>query len=310
MLDDLLAFAACAVLGVQLQRHRADADRIRELLWRANFAVLIPLAATYALLSIELDRTLLAVVGCGVAAWWLTVLIGGAWARLVAPTRQVRGALWLVGALPNTGFVGFPLALLAFGTDGLRMAIVYDQVSLVVPMVVVATVIARRHADPDSARAVEQRSVLREALLSPPLLTVLALLALRIGFVREPVELDLLGEVIGVVVGPVGFLLLGLSLPLGGFTHRGREVLAATGAMLVRVAVAPAMVWVVSTSAGVDVPDVLYLLAALPTAFAALVLARVHDLEVEVVRLGLLVTTVVVMGTTLTWVAVTGGAAG
>lgn len=310
MLLDLLVFAACAAIGVQVQRRRPDADRLRSLLWRGNFALLLPLAATYAFLSIDLDAQLLAVVACGVTAWWSTVLVAGAYARVVAPTRQVRGALWLVGALPNTGFVGFPLALLAFGHDGLRMAIIYDQVSLVVPMVVVATVIARHHAAEPAATSAVDRSVMREALTSPPLLTVLVLVSLRLTVLREPIEVELLGRMIGIVVGPVGFLLLGMSLPLGGFVHRRREVLATIGAMLVRVVIAPAMVWVVSSIAGIEVPQVLYLLAALPTAFAALVVARLHDLEVEVVRLGLLGSTTVVMGATLAWVAWIGGGAG
>lgn len=309
MLLALLLLAAALVLGVQLQRRRPNADRVREFVWRCNFVVLIPLAAAYAFLSIELDRQLLGVIAIGVVAWWLTVLAAGGWARLVAPTRQTRGALWLVGAFPNTGFVGFPLAYLAFGTDGLRVAVIYDQVGLVVPMVVVATIIARRHADSPAPADVADRSVVREALTSPPLVTVLAMLAIRATIVRDPIELDVLGQAIAQVVGPVGFLLLGLSIPLGGFTHRAAEVGATMGAVLVRIALAPALVWMIATAAGIDVPPALYLCAALPSAFATIVIARLHDLEVDIVRLGLVTSTAVVVAGTVTWVAITGGGA-
>jgi predicted permease len=307
MLVDLILLAVALALGLQLQRRRADAGHLRERVWRFNYVVLIPLAAAYAFLSIELDRHLVGAIACGVVGWWLTVLAAGGWARLVAPTRPTRGALWLVGAFPNTGFVGFPLAYLAYGTDGLRVAVIYDQVSLVVPMVVVATIIARRHADTPAATDEVDRSVVREALTSPPLVTVLAMLALRATIVPDPIELDTLGHVIAHVVGPVGFLLLGLSIPLGGFTHRAWEVGATMGAVLVRIALAPAMVWVVATLAGIDVPRALYLCAGLPSAFATIVISRLHDLEVDIVRLGLVTSTAVVVTGTVTWVAITGG---
>jgi predicted permease len=304
MAIDLLVLAGFLVLGIELQRRRADADRIRERIWNVNYVVLIPIAAAYAFLTIHIDRTLVAVVACGVAGWWLTVLAAGGWSRLVAPTREARGALWLVGAFPNTGFVGFPLAYLAFGADGLRLAVVYDQVSLVVPMIVVATVIARRHARADVVADAADRSALREALTSPPLITVVAMLALRATLVPDPIELDLLGRAIALVIGPVGFLLLGLSIPLGGFTHRAGEVLATLGAVAVRVAVAPLLVLGVAWVVRVEVPHVLLLCAALPTAFMTIVISRLHDLEVEIVRLGLVISTTLVVAATIVLVAV------
>lgn len=295
----LLLFAAFALLGVQLQRRPDGADVLRARLWTLNYVLLIPLAATYAILSVELDRSVVEVVGVGVVAWWLTVVLAGAWARVATRDRSMRGATWLVGAFPNTGFVGFPLANLAYGPDGLRLAVIYDQVSLVVPAIVVGVLIARRYADPDAADASDDRSALRDALLSPPLLTVLALLALRLTIVPEPLELDWLGAGVGLVVGPVGFLLLGLSLPLDGFVHDRRELVATTGAVLVRVAAAPLVVLAVAALFGVDVPPALLLIAAMPTAFHALIVARVNGLDVGVLRLGIVLSSAIVIVATL-----------
>ncbi|MCW2922734.1 MAG: auxin permease family transport protein [Thermoleophilia bacterium] len=306
MLVDLLLFAVSGAIGLRLQL-RAGSARLRERLWSTNYVVLIPLAAAYAFLSIRLDRELLAVVACGVGAWWLTVLVAGGYAAVAARTRPRRGALWLVAAFPNTGFIGFPLANLAYGRDGLRLAVVYDQVSLVVPAIVVATVIAGHYAEPsgDDAGAVPGagatggvRAALREVASSPPLWTVLGLLVLRATVVHDPVQLDALGTVLGHVIGPVGFLLLGLSLPLGGFAHRWSEVAEVAGAAAVRIAFAPAALWLVARLGGADVPHSLYLIAAMPTAFHALVLARLHGLEAHTVRLGLLASSaIVVVGT-------------
>lgn len=308
MLVDLLLLAASLVLGLALQRRASRADQLRERLWGVNYVVLIPLAATYAFLGLDLDRELLGIMGCAVTAWWATVALAGLWARLAARSRPERGALWLVAAFPNTGFIGFPLADLAYGAEGLRYAIVYDQVSLLVPAIVVSTMIARRHASDPAATDDIHRSVVRQALASPPLLTVLALVSLRLTLLPEPVEVAWLGALAGAVVGPVGFLLLGLSLPLGGYVHDRRVVVATSGAVLVRIAVAPSLLWLVARLTGVDVPGALFLVAALPTAFHALVVARVHQLEVTLVRLGLVMSTALMVGGTVGWVALGGGA--
>jgi predicted permease len=303
MFVDLALFASFAALGVWLQRG-THGDALRGRLWTINYVLFIPLAATYAFLSLELDRHLLALVGCWVVAWWLTVALAGTVAAAATRDRTRRGALWMVGAFPNTGFIGFPLANLAYGTDGLRLAIVYDQVSLLVPAIVVSTLIARQHAGVTSrAMARPRRSLLREVLASPPLWTVLVLVALRVSLVPDPVHVGWLGTFVAHTVGPVGFLLLGLSIPLEGFVHDRIEVAQSSAAMLVRVAAAPALVWLVAHVAGVDVLRSLYLIAAMPTAFHALVLSRLHDLEVAIVRLGVLVTSVVVVVGTVTLVA-------
>ncbi|MCW2956554.1 MAG: permease [Thermoleophilia bacterium] len=300
MVIQLLIIAVAAAVGLRLQRW-AGADRFRELLWHANYVVIIPLAALYAFLSIELDGELLAIVACAVTAWWLTVGASWLWARSVARTRPMRGALVLVGAFPNTGFIGYPLANLAFGAEGLRLAVIYDQVSLLVPAIVVATIIARRHAvAPDLAA-----SLRRQVLLSPPLWMVVAVVAARLTVVHDPVELETLGVVIGHLIGPIGFLLLGLSLPLHGFGHGRREVFDTAGAVMVRIAVAPALLWCVARTAGVDVPAALYLIAAMPTAFLSLVISRLNGLEVAVVRLGVLASTTLVVGGTVAWLALT-----
>jgi predicted permease len=306
VLVDLLLFAAFGALGLRLQRG-PHGDTVRERLWAINYAVLIPIAASFAFLTVDLDGELLAIFACTVAAWWITVALAGAFAHLTARTRPLAGALWLVGAFPNTGFIGFPLAHLAFGADGLRLAIIYDQVSLIVPAIVVSTIIAQQHATIAATEAPARPSPWRTVATSPPVWSVLVLLLLRATIIPEPLELDALGEVVGAMVGPVGFLLLGLSLPRGEFTHARREVLEVAGAISIRVVAAPLIVWLVAHAAGVDMPDVLYLVAALPTAFHTLVIARLNGLEVTVVRLGVLASSIGMVAVTVGWVALGGG---
>ncbi|MEO6867993.1 MAG: AEC family transporter [Gaiellales bacterium] len=307
MVWDLLLLAVSLLIGLRLQR-LAGGVQLRQRIWAINYVLLIPLAATYAFLSIDLGRSLLAIISVGVVAWWLTVLLAGLVARLLARTRHERGALWLVGGFPNTGFLGYPLAHLAFGTEGLRWAIIYDQVSLVIPMVVVSTLIARAHSmdEPNAADMARTgvQILRRELLRAVPLWTVLVLIVLRLTVLREPVELESLGAFVAAIVGPMGFLLLGLSLPLHGFVHDRRDVVHTICASLVRIVAAPALLWGIAHLVGVQVPGAIYLVAAMPTAFHTVVIARVFNVQPALVRLGVVISTVAMLAVTLTWLFV------
>jgi predicted permease len=292
MVTTLLLLAVFALLGVAVQVRSSRSDALRDALWNLNYVLFIPLAATYALLSIELDRQLLTVVAVGIAAWWLTVAVAGGWARATCSDRIKRGAVWLAGAFPNTGFLGFPLAYLVFGTDGLRLAIIYDQISLVIPAVVVSTMIARGHGHEGTPGA---GSLWRVALASPPLWTVAVLITLRSTVLPDPIELEAMGHAIGTLVGPYGFVLLGLSLPLGGFSHGRHDVVVTAGAVVVRTMVAPMLVLLVAWVSGVDVPGSLLLIAAMPTAFHALIIGRVNGLDANVLRLAIVISSPLVI---------------
>lgn len=299
MVTTLLLLTVFALLGAAVQLRSSHATVLRDGLWNLNYVLFIPLAATYALLSIELDRHLLAIVAVGIVAWWLTVAAAGAWARATCSNDPRLGAVWLSGAFANTGFLGFPLAYLVFGADGLRLAIIYDQISLVIPAVVVSTMIARRYgqsdSDVDGSAPGAAASPWRIALLSPPLWTVVVLVLLRTTVLRDPIELETMGHAIGTLVGPYGFVLLGLSLPLGGFSHDRHDVVVTAGAVVIRTVVAPLLVLLVAWAARVHVPNSLLLIAAMPTAFHALIIGRVNGLDAHVLRLAIVVSSALVI---------------
>ena len=94
-----------------------------------------------------------------------------------------------------------------------------------------------------------------------------------------------LRDAAGAVVGPAGFFLLGLALPLERPSHGGAELRRAAGALVVRFAVAPLVLFSVGHALGADIPGVFYLAAAMPCAFHLIILARVFDLRPHLMRL-------------------------
>jgi predicted permease len=87
------------------------------------------------------------------------------------------------------------------------------------------------------------------------------------------------------VVGPAGFFLLGLVLPLEPPLHGILELRKAAGVLAIRFAVAPLVLLGMGFAFGTATPAAFLLGAAMPCAFHLLVLARVFDVRPQLVRL-------------------------
>jgi predicted permease len=281
----LLVFLAA---GAAVQLAGAPA-RLRDRVWVAFFWTLSPVLVFVAFLTLDLDEGLGRALAAVIAASWLVGLAGYAYARLVTRRRDERGALTLAAGFGNTGFLGLPLAQLAFGADGLSLAVLYDRLSWLVPASSISTAIARLHGRREVD--VPRRSRARAVLANPPLHAFWLALVLRATGV-EVAGTDTIERVVGAVIGPYGFFLLGLSLSLAPAPSAPTELRHAAGAVAIRVAGGPLALLATGALLGADVPGVFYLLAGMPAAFHLLVLARVYDIRPALMNR-------IVVGTTL-----------
>src|SRR5438093_826297 len=127
-----LVLLLCLLAGVAIQRARTSA-RLRDLTWLAYFWTIAPVLVYVVFRTVHVDRNLLLALAAAIAATWIVAAVGYGYATAVAATRQERGTLALGAACPNTGFLGYPLAQLAYGSHGLALAVIYDQLSWLVP---------------------------------------------------------------------------------------------------------------------------------------------------------------------------------
>lgn len=293
----ILSFAA----GIAVQR-ALPSDRFRARAWTAYFWTMAPVLVFYSFSTVTFDRALGLALAAAILATWTVAGLGYAYAALVADDRDERGALALCAGFPNTGFVGYPLAQIALGSPGLALAVLYDRLAWLVPATAISTTVARLHGKRAERRS--DRSRLRAALANPPLLAAVAAVALRAADVPLGAAVTPLGHAAGAVVGPAGFFLLGLALPLDAPAHDARELRRAAGVLLIRFAVAPLVLLGAGAALGTVVPTAFYLAAAMPCAFHLLILARVFDLRPQLVRLLVVASTIpavtaVVAGTAL-----------
>lgn len=276
----VLPLVVSLAAGLALQRSPAG-DRLRGELWRFSFWGLAPALALTAFLTVDLDGDLLRSLAAAGAANWLLLGIAYAYATVVARSREERGCLALAGGFGNTGYLGIPLAVLAFGRGDVADAVVYDRLGWILPATAVTTAIARTHGR--RGDAVEPGRRLRAIVANPPLVAVAVALALRSGDVPTPWADDL-RDGAALLIGPVGFLLLGLSVPLGRAALPRHEIAAGIGASAIRMLGGPLLLLAVAAALGADVPRAYVLLAGVPGAFHLLVLARVYDLRPDLMR--------------------------
>jgi predicted permease len=247
------------VVGLFLQRLRSE-ERVRDWIWNVSFWLVIPVLVFATFLTVSLTSRLGLAIAAVIASTYLLFGLSHLYARLVTKERDERGALTLAGTVGNTGFIGYPLAQLAFGHSGLTQAVVYDQLSL----------------------------------LNPPLWALIAALSLRAAGVHIP-RIGTVENAAAALIGPLGFLMLGVSLPLEQVEHDLIEVARAIGAMALKIGAGPLILFAIGTALGAHIPSTFYLLAAMPPAFHLLTIARVYDMRPALMRLMVVAATIPVV---------------
>ena len=237
--------------------------RLRDLVWIAFFWTFSPVLVFVTFLTVDLDEGLGRALGAAIVASWLVGLAGYGYARLVSSERDERGALTLAAGFGNTGFVGFPLAQLAYGADGSRS-----------PCFTTGSPGScrrprsrrRSRACTAAARSRSRRGTGCARAREPAAARVLARARPARGRRRRP-GTDAAEHVIGAVIGPYGFFLLGLSLTFTRAPRAPEELPRAAGAVAIRLAGGPLALLATGALLGADVPGVFYLLAGMPSAF-------------------------------------------
>ena len=278
------------VVGVVAQSRFAVAG-MRDALWQLYFHGLAPILVLATFASVEIAASLLLALGAAVIATWLAGALAYAYSSLVARDQRERGALALTAAFGNTNAVGLPVAQLAFGSPGLELAVLYDRLAWLVPAQGVSTTVARVHSLPAGAGRIK---LARIVLTNTPLFAMLIALVIRLVEVDVPI-LDPVRRAVVAIVGPVAFLLLGLSLPLTRPSHTRDEVWRALGAVVIRVVGGPLTLLAVAQMTTIDVPGVFYVLAGMPCAFHLLTLGRVYHLRPALIRFCITVSTSAVL---------------
>lgn len=214
----------------------------------------------------------------------LAVIIG----RALRWDRESRGALLLATLFSNSGNIGLPLALFAYGPPGLALAGGWFAVQAVSLHTFGVWIAARARAGGQAA--------LRQLVRLPIFYAVLAGVVLNVTGWPLPSPLAKVSEVLA--NGSLAVLLLLLGLQLAALRPRA-EAVGATVATVVRLLVAPPIAWVTGRLIGLEgVPlAVAVIQASTPAAVTAALWAAEFDARPGLVSATVVVSTLVSVAT-------------
>ena len=257
------------------------------------FHFFAPIVVLFAYTVVPADRTTLLGLGAVIIASWGVLGIGLVYARVAARSRGEQGVLALGSGFTNTVTLGYPVVNAVFGPAGLALQVLFAQFMYLVPIVSVSTTIAAHFGSGTRPRGA--RAIARQVVNVPLVFAVIAVALRASGHGLG----DLMATPTHWVVflmGPIGFLELGLALPLDRVSHDVHDLWRAAGPILIRLAVAPAVLLGIALVASFDVPRVYYLSIAMPAAFHTLILARVYGLPGPMMRLIVVISSALMVG--------------
>lgn len=230
---------------------------------------LAPLAAWIAMLS-----------GVGLGWLWIQAQIRGATLpgqrRPSAQLQQTssQGSFLLAAMLGNTGYLGYPVVLALVGTQYFGWAVFYDTLGSTLGAYGFGVVLAAHFG-----RTAANLSQLLQALIQNP-----ALWSFWIGLGLRPVPVPLLVEqslaVIAWSMVALSLLLMGMRLSQLRFWQNFPQ---AAASLSIKMLLVPLLIGITLTQIGIVGPPrlVIVLQAAMPPAFATLVIAEAYNLDRE-----------------------------
>ncbi len=214
-------------------------------------------------------------------------------ARLLFKNPPAEASLFAMGGIfANSGYMGVPLALVAFGADGLPPTIVS---TVFMTMIFIALVTILIETDPyrraDGARIVRDAS--RAVFQSPLVMSALVGMLWSLTGVGLPQSVATFFDLLGAAAGPCALFAIGLFLvgkPI-------RQDLGEVGAMVaIKLVVHPLVTWVLAFhvfAVETTWAMVAVVMAALPAGANCFVVAQRYGVYVQRASSGILLSTAV-----------------
>ena len=294
VINVVLPVFAIILTGYLAGRFKLLGDGSGDVLQRFVFYVAMPVLLFYAMARVDpaeiMNGPYLAAYLGGQAA---TFLIALSVAKLFFKRRLAESALnGMASIYGNTGYMGIPLTMAAFGPDWIAPAIIATFVNGALVMGVVAAIIEVDLSDGGAVLKVFRD--VSSALFKNPML-VTPLLGFAWAFtglgLADPVET--FAKILGAAAGPCALFSIGLFLV--GQSLR-RDLMEVNWMVFLKLIIHPAITWVLAFHV-FEMPQmwasICVVMAAVPTGANIFILARRYNMYVERTSTVILIATVV-----------------
>ncbi len=296
----LISFAA----GIAIQRRfPAQAEIWNRRIFYGYFNFLAPVVVLFAYSVVPADRQTLSGLAAVIVASYIVLGIGMLYATRVGRSQGEKGALALGSGFTNTVTLGYPVSNAVFGPSGLALQVLFAQFMYLIPIVSISTTLAAHFGNGSRPRT--WGGIARQ-IINVPLIFAAIAIVIRASGVDITGVVEQPASWVAFIMGPIGFFELGLALPLERISHSFSDVWRAIGPVLIRIAIAPAVLFGVDLALRADVPSAYYLAVTMPAAFHTLILARVFGLPAAMMRLIVVTSTVIVVAGVVVGLAIWG----
>ncbi len=223
-------------------------------------------------------------------AWLLLKLL----AKRLAIDAASHAALLLTAGLGNTSFVGFPLSQAYFGDDGLRIAVICDQVTFILLSTLgVMTAISASHSG-----AADRTTILKNIVRFPSFVAFVAALTLP-----RVVDFSLLNPLLEKLAGtlvPLALFSVGMQIR---FSEWRSELKQLSAGLAYKLLIAPGLMLLLALLFRGDgiVAQTSVFEAAMPPMITSAILATQYQLNPKLSNLMVSVGIVVSIATTAMW---------
>lgn len=293
VINVVLPVFAIILSGYLAGRFKILGEGSGDVLQRFVFYVAMPVLLFYAMARVDpediLNGPYLAAYLGGQAATFLIALFV---ALVFFKRRLAESALnGMASIYGNTGYMGIPLTMAAFGPDWIAPAIIATIINAAVVMGVVAALIEADLSVGDGITGVLKdvtSALVRNPLLVSPILGFLWALT---GFgLAAPVET--FSKILGAAAGPCALFSIGLFLVGKSLRHDALEV---NWMVFLKLLIHPAITWVLAFHIfEMDImwASICVVMAALPTGANIFILARRYDMYMDRTSAVILISTV------------------
>ncbi len=212
------------------------------------------------------------VVGIVILGWisiFLTIGLSFIISKLLKLNKESTSTFILMSTFSNTGFLGYPFVHAFYGDEGLRYAVIFDNISMFLPIFLLAPFIIS-YAKKDSIKL-----NLKSLLMFPPFMALVVALLLK-PFTVPDIFLNLLKKLSTTVI-PLILFAVGLNLR---FSNIKTKLKLTAIVLFIKHFIAPIILLTILILIGFSI-SLPYKVAILEFAMPPMVLASIYAIQAE-----------------------------
>ncbi len=272
-MNNLALLVACFVLGALLRRSGRLPDNGPAALNAFIINIALPALILRHLHAVEITSALVLAAAVAWVLFALSIAFFGIVGRAAGLAPQTVGALTLTGGLANTSFLGVPMIEAFYGSGGVALGLVIDQLGSYLALATLGIVVAAKY----SGAALDRRAIARKIAFFPPLIAVLAALLLRP--FEYPEWLAATFGRLGDTLAPLALVSVGAQIRLGALAGNVRKLVLGLGFKLVFGPAMLVILFVAFTGIDSDHTRIMFFEAAMAPMIGAAIVATEHKLD-------------------------------